>query len=138
MAMRKHPSRFRAIRPSTESLEERQLLSGVVSGVNTEGDAWQLTLTGPGIISVTKQPATTGGTPTSLTSPTEINNITIAGTDPLHTRLIGTVTPSGKGDGRVFFQTFTEIQSRNQKGTGGNGLLSIDSRRRLDTPIRWR
>jgi hypothetical protein len=126
MAMRKHPSRFRAIRPSTEKLEERQMLSGVVSGVNSEGDAWQLTLTGPGIISVTKQPATAGGTPTSLSTPSEINSITIAGTDPLHSRLIGTVTPSGKGDGRVFFQTFTEIQSRNQKGTGGNGLLSID------------
>jgi hypothetical protein len=125
MAMRKHPSRFRAIRPSAEKLEERQMLSGIVSGVNSEGDAWQLTLTGPGVISVSKQPDASGN-PTSLFSASEIDTITIAGTDPLHSRLVGTVTPSGKGDGRVFFQTFNETTSRSDKGTGGNGLLSID------------
>ena len=101
------------------------MLSGVVSGVNTEGDAWRLTLTGPGVVRVVKQPDASGN-PTSLTAASEIATITIAGTDPLHSRLVGTVTPSGRGDGRVFFQTFTEIASRNEKGTGGNGPLSID------------
>ncbi len=125
MAMRKHPMRFRAIRPSTETLEGRNLLSGIVSGVNTAGDAWTLKLVGPGTIHVIKQPDTTG-TSTDLTARTEIQSIMVGGTDPLHTRLVGTVKPSGKGDGRVFFETFTEIQNRRENGAGGNGLLSID------------
>ena len=65
MAMRKHPARFRAIRPAAENLEHRQLLSGTVTGVNTEGDAWTLTLVGPGSIKVTKQ-TDTAGNPTGL------------------------------------------------------------------------
>jgi hypothetical protein len=125
MAKRKHPSRFRAIRPATENLEERQLLSGTVSGVDTEGDAWTLRLIGPGSIQVTKQPDANGN-PTALTDPSEINTITILGTDPLETRLVGTVVPSGTGTGQVFFQTLTEVTNPSFKGTGGNGLLSID------------
>jgi hypothetical protein len=125
MAMRKHPMRFRAIRPATENLEERNLLSGIVSGVNTEGDAWTLKLIGPGSIHVIKQPDSTGNA-TGLMTPSEIESIQVAGTDPLHTRLVGTVTPSGKGDGRVFFQTFNESLNRRQNGSGGHGLLSID------------
>ena len=125
MAMRKLPSRFRAIQPSAENLEGRQLLAGVVSGVNTEGDHWVLRLVGPGSIRVTKQPDTSG-TATTLTDQSEIDTITIAGTDPLASRLVGQVTPSGQGDGRVFFQTFTEIQGISQTGGSGNGLLSID------------
>jgi len=125
MAIRKHPSRFRAIRPATEDLEQRQLLSGTVSGVNGEGDAWVLTLVGPGSVRVTKQPDAAGNA-TSLTGPTEIDTITVAGTDPLHTRLVGTVTPSGRGTGRVFFQNFVEVANRSERTSGGNGLLSID------------
>jgi len=144
MAMRKHPMRFRAVQPMTENLEGRQLLSGVttvpvpslnrnnpalhtqvVSGVNTEGDAWSLKVVGPGTLHVIKQPDASGNA-TSLTSPSEIASITIAGTDPLQTRLVGTVKPSGRGDGRVFFQTFTEVANRRENGPGGNGLLSID------------
>lgn len=125
MAMRKHPSRFRAIRPAAESLEHRQLLSGTVSGVNTEGDAWTLTLVGPGSIKVTKQPDANSN-PTGLLDPSEISTITIFGTDPLASRLVGTVVPSGKGDGRVFFQNLTEVTNQGLHGTGGNGLLSID------------
>lgn len=125
MAMRKHPSRFRAIRPATENLEQRQLLSGTVSGINTEGDAWVLTLTGPGSIKVTKQNDVNGNA-TGLNDPSEISTITIYGTDPLSSRLVGTVTPSGKGNGEVFFQNLTEVTNVNDRGTGGDGLLAID------------
>jgi hypothetical protein len=125
MAKRKNPSRFRAIRPATENLEERQLLAGIVAGVDTAGDAWTLQLLGPGSIQVTKQPDASGNA-TALTDPSEINTIRIFGTDPLHTRLVGTVVPSGKGTGQVFFETLTEVTNPSDKGTGGNGLLSID------------
>ncbi|HEY2157091.1 MAG TPA: hypothetical protein VGH33_15795 [Isosphaeraceae bacterium] len=125
MAMRKHPSRFRAIRPVAEDLEQRKLLSGTVSGINTEGDAWTLTLSGPGTLSVTKQPDANGNA-TGLTDPSEISTITIYGTDPLSSRIVGSVIPSGKGDGRVFFQNFTEVTNQDQRGTGGLGPLSID------------
>ncbi len=124
MAMRKHPSRFRAIRPASEALEERQLLSGVVSGVDSKGDAFVLNLIGPGSIRVTKQPDAAGNA-TALTDRSEIETITIAGTDSLRTRLVGTVTPAAGSDGRVFFQTFTELANRNLQG-GNSGLLSID------------
>jgi hypothetical protein len=124
MAKRNNPSQFRAIRPATENLEERQLLSGTVAGVNSEGDAWTLQLLGPGSIQVTKQPDASGNA-TALTDPSEINTIKILGTDPLHTRLVGTVVPSAKGTGQVFFQTLTEVTNPSVKG-GGNGLLSID------------
>lgn len=125
MAMRKHPSRFRAIRPAAENLEHRQLLSGTVSGINTEGDAWTLTLTGPGSIKVTKQ-ADTAGNPTGLNDPSEINTITIYGTDPLSSKLVGTVIPSGQGTGQVFFQNLTEVSNQSQRGNGGDGLLAVD------------
>jgi hypothetical protein len=125
MAMRKHPARFRAIRPAAENLEQRQLLSGTVSGVNTEGDAWTLTLTGPGSIKVTKQTDANGNS-TGLLDPSEINTITLFGTDPLGSRLVGTVVPSGKGTGQVFFQHFTEVTNVSDRGTGGDGVLSID------------
>ena len=125
MAMRKHPSRFRAIRPATENLEHRQLLSGTVSGINTEGDAWVLTLTGPGSIKVTKQNDVNGNA-TGLNDPSEISTITIFGTDPLSSRLVGTVIPSGQGNGEVFFQNLTEVTNQDDKATGGDGLLSID------------
>jgi hypothetical protein len=125
MAMRKHPSRFRAIRPAAEDLEQRQLLAGSVSGINTEGDAWTLTLIGPGSIKVTKQPDANGNA-TGLTDPSEINTISVYGTDPLTSRLIGTVVPSGKGTGQVFFQNLTENTNQSQRANGGLGLLSID------------
>ncbi len=125
MAMRKHPARFRAIRPAAEDLERRQLLSGTVSGINTEGDAWTLTLTGPGSIMVTKQPDANGN-PTGLNDPSEINTITIFGTDPLTSRLVGTVVPSGKGSGEVFFQNLTEEPNDSEHPGNTDGPLSID------------
>ncbi len=125
MAMRKHPPRFRAIRPAAENLEQRQLLSGTVSGINTEGDAWTLTLVGPGSISVTKQ-TDTAGNPTGLDDPSEINTINIFGTDPLASRLVGTVIPSGKGTGRVCFQNLTESTNVSDHNGQGDGLLAID------------
>ena len=49
MSMRKqHLGRSRAFRPSAESLEGRQLLSATVSGTDTAGDQWTLTLQGQG------------------------------------------------------------------------------------------
>lgn len=125
MATRKHPSRFRAIRPSTESLEGRQLLSGVASGVDSRGNAFVLRLVGPGTIRVTKQPDASGD-PTTLTDRTDIASITLAGTDPLATRLVGQVTPASGTDGRVFFQTLEDQSDRALNGTALNGLLSID------------
>jgi hypothetical protein len=117
--------KFRAIRPSTEDLEGRNLLSGIVSGVDTQGDAWTLRVVGPGSIHVIKQP-NSAGNGTALTANTEIESITIAGTDPLHTRLIGNIKTAPGGDGKVFFQNFTEVANRRENGGGGNGLLSID------------
>jgi hypothetical protein len=125
MAMRKHPARFRAIRPAAENLEHRQLLSGTVSGINTEGDAWTLTLLGPGSIKVTKQDDSAGN-PTGLDDPSEIDTISVFGTDPLASRLVGTVIPSGQGTGEVFFQHLTEVSNQSERGLGGDGLLSID------------
>ena len=55
MSMRKHPGRSRALRPSAEGLEGRQLLSATVSGIDTAGDHWTLTLSGQGTLQVVKQ-----------------------------------------------------------------------------------
>ena len=55
MSMRKDLGRSRALRPSAESLEVRQLLSATVSGIDTAGDHWTLTLQGQGALQVIKQ-----------------------------------------------------------------------------------
>ena len=125
MSTRKHPSRFRAIRPSAEGLEERQLLSGVISGVDGDGDTWTLKLIGPGALGVVRQNGPDGN-PVPLASPGQIGAITVAGTDPLVSRLVGTVKRSATGDGRVFFQSLTELTNRSQQLGSGDGLLSID------------
>ena len=126
MSTRKHTTRNRGFRPETDALESRRLLSAVVSGTDTKGDAWTLRLIGPGAISVTKQNGA-DGSPGALTSATDINTITVAGTDPQRSRLVGTVTKGAGSDGRVFFQNLLELPARSERFPGsGTGLLAID------------
>jgi hypothetical protein len=126
MSMRKDLGRSRALRPSAESLELRQLLSATVSGTDTAGDKWTLKLLGKGTLQVVKQTDPSTGEPGALDSATEINSITLAGTDPRSTRLIGTVVPAAGSDGRVFFNTLTEIQNRSNLLAQGLGILAIN------------
>ncbi|MGZ3390341.1 MAG: hypothetical protein ACXVCF_12185, partial [Isosphaeraceae bacterium] len=59
MSMRNPAPSRRSLRPLAESLETRQLLSSLstvpsatVSGTDTKGDRWTLTLYGPGTLNV--------------------------------------------------------------------------------------
>lgn len=124
MSTRKPTTRNRALRPTTESLEDRQLLSGVVSGTDIDGDQWVLQLIGPGSLVVAKQPGA-DGTPAPLNSQTQIKSITIGGLDPQKSRLVGQVTKGANGDGKIFFQQLDELPSKSQQLSGGNGPLSI-------------
>src|SRR5271170_4222453 len=114
MSMRKHLGRSRAFRPSADCLEGRQLLSATVSGIDTAGDRWTLTLEGHGTLQVVKQDDSTGN-PGALDSATEIKSITVAGTDPADSRLIGTVKPAAGSDGEVFFEQLNEIPNHSDK-----------------------
>ncbi len=127
MSTWKHSPRTRGFHPETDALEDRQLLSAVVSGMDSKGDAWTLRLMGPGQISVVKQPDSSGS-PGSLDSATDINTITIAGTNPLTSKLVGVVTKVGAGsDGRVFFQTMTQLHGvSEQQSSTGYGILAIN------------
>jgi hypothetical protein len=124
MSTRKPSSRNRALRPAPDDLEDRQLLSAVVSGTDIDGDTWTLRLIGPGSLVVVKQ-NDANGNPQPLNSQSEINSITIAGGEPLVTRLIGTVHKSATGDGKVFFQSLNELPSRSERLSGGQSMLSI-------------
>src|SRR4051794_18155315 len=125
MATRKPSPRYRAVRPEAEDLESRHLLSATASGVDGDGDLWTLKLLGPGSLVVTKQPDASGN-PTALTSASEIDTITIGGTDPNQSRLVGHITKGANGDGKVFFQTLRELSSRSERVASGNGVLAID------------
>jgi hypothetical protein len=112
--------------PEALSLEDRQLLSALVTGNDSKGDSWTLRLIGPGTIDVEKQPDSSGK-PAPLLSNTDINTITIAGTDPTKSRLIGYDVKGPNSDGRVFFQTMTALPARSDKFTGvGLGLVAIN------------
>ena len=125
MATKQRQSRSRATRLSAESLEGRQLLSGTVSGMDTAGDRWTLTVIGKGAIQVLKQNDSTGS-PAALNSATEINSITLSGTDPTSTRLVDTVVPAAGSSGKVYFQSLTELPNRSER-TGNNlGILAIN------------
>lgn len=124
MSTRKPTTRNRALRPLAEYLEDRQLLSGVVSGTDIDGDQWVLQLIGPGSLVVAKQPGA-DGQPAPLNSQTQIKSITIGGLDPQKSRLVGQVTKGPNGDGKVFFQQLDELPSKSQQLSGGNGPLSI-------------
>ena len=127
MSTRKHSPRTRGFRPETDALETRQLLSSVVSGIDSKGDAWTLRLIGPGQISVIKQNGS-DGKPAALASATDINSITIGGTDPLTSRVVGVVTRKGaNSDGRVFFQTLNQLPGRSEHlSATGFGVLAVD------------
>jgi hypothetical protein len=129
MATRNHSQRSRGFRPEADVLEDRQLLSALVSGTDAQGDTWTLRLVGPGTVSVVKQADPTTGQPAALDSATDIESITIGGTNPLTSRLIGVVHKGSNpdSDGRVFFQTMNGLPSFSQQYAGGGlGLLSID------------
>lgn len=126
MATRKQQGRSRALRPSAESLEGRQLLAGSVTGLNTAGDRWTLTVLGRGKIQVLKQDDPTTGAPAALDSRTEINSIVLSGTDPTSTRLVEKVVPAAGSSGRIYFQNLDE-QPNHSDRTGNNlGVLSIN------------
>jgi len=125
MATRKHLGRSRALRPLAEGLEGRQLLSATVSGTNTAGDHWTLTLKGRGSLQVIKQNDATGS-PGALNSATEIRSIIISGTDPNTTRVTEKVTRATGSTGRIFFKTLTEVPNRSEKLGTGLGIESIN------------
>ncbi len=111
MSMRKPSPTSRSLRPLAESLETRQLLSSLstvptatVSGTDTKGDRWTLTLYGPGTLNVVDQKGN-AFTPATKYTPDDINTITVSGTITSESRLVGKVTyvPAGS-DGHVFFQ----------------------------------
>ena len=90
----------RAVRPTAESLETRQLLSmgpGAVSatvrGTDPDGAQWTLRLYGPGALNVV---GTNGDTFTDSTKSLveSIQNITVAGAISTSTRLVGKVFPN--------------------------------------------
>jgi hypothetical protein len=126
MSTRKHTPRARAFRPEAYGLESRQLLSGVVSGTDIDGDTWTLRLIGPGSLGVTKQNDSSGN-PSPLSSATEINTITIGGTDWATSRLIGTVKKGPNGDGKVFFQNLIQLPGRSEEfPASGQAIKAID------------
>ncbi len=115
----------RAFRPSTEGLETRKLLSKTVTGTDVDGDTWELRLIGMGDLSVTNQPDSTG-MPVPLGEPAQINEILIGGTDPTQSRLVGVVTKSAGGDGRVFFQQMQQFNGASVGVVAQAGIHVID------------
>ncbi len=114
MSTRKSTPSRRSLRPQAESLETRQLLSALsttpsatVSGTDTKGDRWTLTLYGPGTMNVV-DPNGIAFTRDTQNTPMDINTITVSGSVTSQSRLVGKVTfvPTGS-DGRVFFQQLT-------------------------------
>src|SRR5271157_5544468 len=114
MSMRKPAPSRRSLRPLAESLETRQLLSSLstvpsatVSGTDTKGDRWTLTLYGPGTLNVVDKSGT-AFTPANKFTPDDISTITVSGTITAESRLVGKVTfVPANSDGRVFFQQLT-------------------------------
>ncbi len=114
MSMRKPAPSRRSLRPLAESLETRQLLSSLstvatatVSGTDTKGDRWTLTLYGPGTLNVVDKNGN-AFTPANQYTPDDISTITVSGTITAESRLVGKVTyVPANSDGRVFFQQLT-------------------------------
>jgi hypothetical protein len=123
MATRRSGSR--AFRPEPQGLESRQLLSTTVRGVDVDGDVWALRLIGPGDLRVQNQPDSSG-TPVPLGDPALIDSITVAGTIPLASRLVGRVRPAAGGDGKVFFQNLTHVGAHGASVSGPAGITTID------------
>ena len=144
MSMRKPTPSRRSLRPLAESLETRQLLSSLstvptatVSGTDTKGDRWTLTLYGPGTLNVVDKNGN-AFTPANKFTPDDINTITVSGTITAESRLVGKVTyVPANSDGRVFFQQLT-INNTGEYGqlnpalvhprasTPQNGIAAVD------------
>jgi hypothetical protein len=101
------------------------LLSATVSGTDTAGDQWTLTLHGSGTLQVVKQDDSTGN-PGALDSATEIKSITVSGTNPANSVLTGTVKPAPGSNGEVFFENLNEISNVSDRIGGGLGLKAIN------------
>lgn len=115
----------RAFRPTTEGLESRKLLTKVITGVDIDGDTWELRLLGPGDLSVVNQPDANGD-PIPLGEPALIDSILIGGPDPTQTRLVGVVNQAEGGDGRVYFQNMREFNGAAVGVAALNGIHVID------------
>ncbi len=144
MSIRKPAPSRRSLRPLAESLETRQLLSSLstvpsatVSGTDTKGDRWTLTLYGPGTLNVVDKNGN-AFTPANQYTPDDINTITVSGTITAESRLVGKVTfvPTNS-DGRVFFQQLTIDNTgeygqlnpalvRPRASTPQNGIAAVD------------
>ncbi len=144
MSMRKPAPSRRSLRPLAESLETRQLLSSLstvvsatVSGTDTKGDRWTLTLYGPGTLNVVDKNGN-AFTPANQFTPDDINTITVSGTITAESRLVGKVTyVPANSDGRVFFQQLTINNTgeygqlnpalvRPRASTPQNGIAAVD------------
>ncbi len=142
MLKRKPMAPSRALRPETDRLEERRLLSSIygtptaqVSGTDPSGAHWKLRLYGPGTLNVVDQNGT-AFTKANSTTPDLINTITVGGAISTETRLVGTVTPGANGASQVYFQNLIVTQTGELQGidqqnvsfnhTVQNGILAID------------
>lgn len=115
----------RAFRPATEGLESRKLLTKVLTGVDLDGDTWELRLLGPGDMSILNQPDQNGD-PVPLGEAALIDSILIGGSDPTQTRLVGVVNQAEGGDGKVYFQNLREFNGAAVGVAALNGIHVID------------
>jgi len=144
MSMRKPAPSRRSLRPLAESLETRQLLSSLstvpsatVSGTDSKGDRWTLTLYGPGTLNVVDKNGN-AFSPANQYTPDDINTITVSGTITAESRLVGKVTyVPANSDGRVFFEQLTINATgeypqlnpalvRPRASTPQNGIAAVD------------
>ena len=143
MSMRKPSPSRRSLRPLAESLETRWVLSSLstvptatVSGTDTKGDRWTLTLYGPGTLNVVDKNGNAFSPATKYT-PDDINTITVSGTITAESRLVGKVTyVPANSDGRVFFQQLT-IDNTGEYGelnTAPSTPQGLDSHRTVLPP----
>jgi hypothetical protein len=125
MATRRPGTRAFRFRPAADRLEDRKLLSAVVSGTDIDGDVWTLRLSGPGDLRVLNQPDAAGNA-VPAGQPASIQSIETAGTTPLVSRLSGTVQKAAAGDGKVFFENMTVLGSRGASPDAIYGIHVID------------
>ncbi|MEO6810096.1 MAG: hypothetical protein ABI353_13360, partial [Isosphaeraceae bacterium] len=119
-------ARSLALQPRTENLESRRLLAATFRGTDIDGDIFTLRLAGTGDLRVERVKAD-GVTPeTDPSQPALISKITVAGTDPTASRLIGRVTKGAGGDGKVFFDSMVGYGGLGAGTPGALGIQTID------------